>query len=250
MNRTDRQLPLYLSARHDCSYLPGRQSSTLFTDPQRTPRSQDYAELLQFGFRRSGGMIYAPRCDACTQCKSVRLPVEAFSLRRSHRRILRRNQDIAVVEREAGFDEQHYTLYRTYTAARHPDGDMASASPDDYLGFLCTDWCDTHFLEFRLDERLIAVAVTDRPGSALSSVYTFFDPTLTDRSLGTLAILKQVEWAQRLGLPHLYLGYWIRDSPKMAYKSRFRPIEVWHQARWQRFEQDEELPGPDDEISR
>jgi arginine-tRNA-protein transferase len=246
MIHANRHVALYLSAPHACSYLQDRQSSTLFTDPAQPMDMPTYTQLLQHGFRRSGSMVYAPRCEHCTQCLSVRIPVDDFVARRIHRRILRANQDIEVREAPAEFDPVHYALYRQYTAARHEDGDMADASPDDYLGFLRADWCDTRFLEFRIGGRVVAVAVTDLPEDGLSAVYTFFDPGLAARSLGTLAILTQIERTRALGLPHLYLGYWIRDSRKMAYKAGFRPLELWHGARWRRFGPGDMLPGSAD----
>ena len=233
----NRQLPLYLSAPHECSYLPGRQSSTLFADPQGPMDMATYSELLHYGFRRSGRMVYAPRCETCSQCVSVRIPVAEFVARRGQRRVLRRNADIEMRERPARFDPQHYELYRRYTAARHNDGEMANASAEEYLQFLHAPWCDTLFYEFLLDGRLAAVAVTDLPSDGLSAVYTFFDPDLGARSLGTYAILRQIHQAHRLGLPYLYLGYWIADSPKMAYKTDFRPIELWRGGRWERLEE-------------
>ena len=244
MKSAGRSLPLYLSAPHACSYLPDRQSSTLFTDPNEAMDPTVYGELLRFGFRRSGRMIYAPRCEHCSQCVSVRIPVTDFEPRRSYRRVLRANADIRLREHPATFNDEHYALYRAYTAQRHEDGEMASATPAEYLGFLSAEWCDTMFLEFRLEGRLVATAVTDVLDDALSAVYTFFDPALNSRSLGTFAILKQIEWARTQGLLHLYLGYWIRDSRKMAYKARFRPLEIWRDGRWQRFAQGEELPDP------
>lgn len=245
MNRAGRSLPLYLSAPHRCSYLPGRQSSTLFADPDQAMDPKTYGELLQFGFRRSGRMVYAPRCEHCSQCISVRIPVADFKPRRNQRRILQANKDVITRERPNGFNDEHYALYQAYTAVRHEDGDMASATPAEYLGFLNADWCDTRFLEFWRNDSLLAVAVTDLPGTALSAVYTFFDPQHGKRSLGTLAILTQIEWARSLGLEHLYLGYWIRDSRKMAYKGLYRPLEIWRGGTWQRFEQGEPLPDPE-----
>ena len=236
MIRADRQLPLYLSAPHACSYLPDRQSSTLFADPEGPMDMAIYSELLHYGFRRSGRMVYAPRCEACSQCVSVRVPVNEFAPRRGQRRVLQRNTELEMREHPARFNPQHYALYRRYTAARHGDGDMADASPEDYLRFLRTEWCDTVFLEFHLDGRLVAVAVTDLPADGLSAVYTFFDPDLRSRSLGNLAILRQIRHARELGLPYLYLGYWIADSPKMAYKTNFRPIELWRGGRWERLD--------------
>lgn len=242
MKSATRTLPLYLSAPHACSYLPDRLSSTLFTDPEQAMQLQVYDELLRYGFRRSGRMVYAPRCEHCRQCVSVRIPVDEFEPRRNQRRVAQANGDIQTVQVPAAFDDEHYALYQAYTAARHEDGEMASASPAEYLGFLRADWCETRFLEFRLAGRLVGCAVTDLPGTALSAVYTYFDPALASRSLGTLAILEQVAWARRLGVPHLYLGYWIRDSRKMAYKARFRPLEAWLEGRWQRFAPGEALP--------
>jgi arginine-tRNA-protein transferase len=245
MNANDRRLPLYLSAAHACSYLPGRRSHTLFSDPEQDMDMAVYGELLQFGFRRSGRMVYTPRCPACRQCISVRIPVARFSPRRSQRRILKSNRDVVLQSRPAGFDAEHYRLYRAYTAARHEDGEMAQASPKEYLSFLTAPWCDTRFLELREDDRLLGVAVTDRVDNALSAVYTFFDPRHHRRSLGTLAILLQLEQARREGLDYLYLGYWIRDSPKMAYKSNFRPLEAWHAGRWHAVPAGGALPDPD-----
>jgi arginine-tRNA-protein transferase len=193
-----------------------------------------YSELLHYGFRRSGRMVYAPRCEACNQCVSVRIPVDDFSPRRGQRRVLRHNADIEIREHPARFKPEHYALYRRYTAVRHQDGEMANASPEDYIRFLRANWCDTVFLEFLLDGRLVAVAVTDVPADGLSAVYTFFEPDLSSRSLGNLAILSQIAHARGLGLPYLYLGYWIEASPKMAYKTNFRPIERWRSGRWER----------------
>jgi arginine-tRNA-protein transferase len=120
---------------------------------------------------------------------------------------------------------------------------MANATPQSYLSFLTADWCSTEFLTFRLAERLVAVAVTDRAEDGLSAVYTFFEPELATRSLGTSAILHQIELARTLGLPYLYLGYWIRDSRKMAYKASFRPIELWRNGHWQRLAVGDDPPG-------
>lgn len=242
MKSASRHLPLYLSAPHPCSYLEDRQSSTLFVDPAAELDMRSYGELLKFGFRRSGRIIYTPRCEFCAQCISVRVPVNDFSPRRGHRRILRANRDIRVTERPARFDEQHYALYQQYTQVRHQDGEMADASQEEYLSFLTADWSETVFLEFRLHGRLAAIAVTDVAVDAWSAVYTFFDPSLAKRSLGSLAILRQIELVRESGLEHLYLGYWIRDSRKMAYKIGYRPIEVWYEGRWQRLNPGEVAP--------
>jgi arginyl-tRNA--protein-N-Asp/Glu arginylyltransferase len=235
-----------LSAPHPCSYLPDRLSTTLFCDPQQPMDMATYSELLHFGFRRIGKLVYAPRCEDCSQCVPVRVPVNDFKPRRIHRRVLNANRDIGMHEHPARFNPEHYALYKRYTAARHGDGEMADASPAGYLGFLRADWCETRFFEFYLEDRLVGVAATDLAHDGLSAVYTFFEPDLSSRSLGTLAILRQIARCRDLGLPYLYLGYWIHDSRKMAYKANFRPIELWRSARWQRFAQGRALPRPTD----
>jgi arginine-tRNA-protein transferase len=234
MKRQGRHLPLYLSAPHRCSYLEDRQSSTLFADPDGPMDMATYSELLHFGFRRSGRMVYAPRCEFCQQCVSVRIPVADFTPRRNQRRIARANSDVDLKVLPAALRPEHYELYQRYTRERHADGDMAQAGTDDYMGFLSSAWSDTRFIEMRLPDRLLGVAVTDIATDGLSAVYTFFDPALQKRSPGTLAILRQIEMARELGLPYVYLGYWIADSPKMAYKLAFRPIELWRAGQWQR----------------
>ena len=234
MKHSGRQLALYLSAPHQCSYLPERQSNTLFADPEAGMDMASYSEMLRFGFRRSGRIVYSPHCEFCKQCVSVRVPVAAFAPRRNQRRVAKLNTDIEMRERQPEFDPEHFNLYRRYTQARHEDGDMAGASPEEYLSFLSAPWCNTVFLEFRLKQRLVGVAVTDIVENGLSAVYTFFDPDFSARSPGTLAILRQIDLARTLGLEHLYLGYWIRDSRKMAYKINFRPIELWRAGRWER----------------
>ncbi len=234
MKQGSRHLALYLSAPHRCSYLPGQQSNTLFVDPDAAMDNASYGEMLRFGFRRSGTIVYSPHCEFCSRCISARLPVAEFSPNRSQRRVARANADVGLYQRSPAFVQEHFDLYQRYTQARHEDGDMAEASPEEYISFLTAPWCDTRFIELRLAQRLIGVAVTDVTTDALSAVYTFFDPALYRRSPGTLAILRQIELARALGLDYLYLGYWIRDSQKMAYKANFRPIELWQAGRWER----------------
>ena len=151
----------------------------------------------------------------------------------SQRRIQRLNQvDIEIRERTCEFSQAHFDLYKTYTAGRHADGEMAHMDEDQYMGFVRSSWCDTVLLEFRQHGRLVAVAVTDVIPNGLSAVYTFFDPALSQRSLGVFAILSQIEHARQTGRRWLYLGYWIKDSPKMAYKTEYRPLQLFRENRW------------------
>ncbi|TCT23031.1 arginyltransferase [Thiobaca trueperi] len=234
-----RSLALYLTADHPCSYLEGMRARTLFVDPTARIDPVDYQVLVDQGFRRSGSHIYRPACQRCTRCVPVRLPVASFAPDRSQRRNWKRNAaDVTLIDTPAAFNLEHFALYQSYLAHRHPDGSMADdASEESYRRFLTEPWGGTtRFIELRLDGRLLGVAVTDVLQQGLSAVYTFFDPDVADRAPGTFAVLAQIEAARQLGLPHLYLGYWIRESRKMVYKARFRPIEAWDGSQWRRFE--------------
>lgn len=234
---------LYLSMPHPCSYLPNQTSTIVFVDPRHTLNETSYGYFVRQGFRRSGDLVYRPYCQACSACVPVRIPVDRFRPNRGQRRIWQRNQDIAVQAVPAGMNAEHFSLYRRYQAGRHRGSSMDDPDPERYLNFLLSKQTDTRFYEFRLKEaaagdRLLGVAVVDVLPDGLSAVYTFYDPNLPRRGLGVYAILWQLAEARRLGLSWLYLGYWIRESPKMAYKTNFRPIEVIRNGRWVTLEDD------------
>jgi leucyl-tRNA---protein transferase len=242
--RHGRALPLYLTGEHACSYLDGVQARTLFVDPGARIDGATYQTLIDQGFRRSGAHVYRPACRGCSACIPVRLPVAAFAPNRSQRRTWRLNAaEITWRDGPAAFCAEQFELYRRYLAARHADGAMAEdATEDSYRRFLVESWGGmTRFIEFRLDGRLVGVAVTDVLEQGLSAVYTFFDPELGERALGTFGVLTQIRIAQLLGRPYLYLGYWIAASRKMIYKERFRPIEAWDGQRWRRFDRAQAL---------
>jgi arginine-tRNA-protein transferase len=224
----------FITPAHPCSYLPKRNAQTLFLDPRETITPQTYQQLTEQGFRRSGGHLYRPHCKTCQACVPTRLPVAEFVTRRSQRRTLARNTDLAVRVEPATYSPAHYSLYASYIAGRHRDGDMYPPSPDQFRSFLLSQWSDTLFVNSFLDGKLVAVAVTDKLDDGLSAIYTFFDPALEQRSLGVQSILQQIELARELGLPHLYLGYWIRDAEKMRYKTDYRPAELFVNGRWVR----------------
>lgn len=239
-----RHLALYLTGEHACSYLPGRVARTLFVDPTAQIDSATYQVLVDQGFRRSGSHVYRPACRGCSACVPVRVPVADFVPDRSQRRNWRRNRNaLTWIDVPAAFDPTHFQLYRRYLRARHAEGSMADdASEESYRRFLVERWGgSTRFIELRQGEALVGLAVTDVLERGLSAVYTFFDPIHSKRSPGTFAILTQIEAARRLGLTYLYLGYWLRDSPKMQYKERFRPIEAWDGERWLRFERGQRI---------
>lgn len=237
-------IPLFLSPEHPCSYLENKTAETAVVDPNLDINMGIYAALAKMGFRRSGSMIYRQHCAECQQCLSVRIPVDDFVLRRNHRRILKANADVQLVDQSAKPDPDLFKLYQAYTADRHADGDMKNSSLEEYMGFLTAPWSNTRFLVFSEQHTAIAVAVTDLFDDGLSAVYTYFTPDMEKRSLGTYAILRQIEHTKSLGKPYLYLGFWIRDSQKMAYKANFRPLEIFAENTWKRFDQ-----GQDIEIS-
>jgi len=230
-------MTLYATFPYDCPYLPDRTAVSAVYDPHVAVDTALYGELIRFGFRRSGDRLYRPHCPGCRACESLRIPVEAFRPDRSQRRTWRRNADLAVAVEGTEFREEHFALYRRYQQGRHPGGEMDFEDPADYTRACLESPVDTRLITFRTPEgRLLAVAVTDFLPTGLSAMYTFFDPDADRRSLGTYAILWQIHHAREVGLPHVYLGYWVRESPKMAYKSRFLPAEVWSGARWQALE--------------
>ena len=193
---------------------------------------QLYSQLIELGYRRSGSHTYRPHCANCSACIPCRIPVMEFSPNRSQRRCIRVNGACTVTQLEAGYRDEHFDLYRRYINSRHADGNMANPIPDDYKHFLYSSWSDTLFFEIRESGQLLAVAVCDRVHSGLSAVYSFFQPELSNRSLGTLCILKMIEQTRRMGASYLYLGYLILDSEKMKYKQYFRPLEILSDNQW------------------
>lgn len=222
----------YASTPEVCGYLPGQQSVSAFANPYMDMDEETYNELIQLGFRRSGGYLYRPHCPNCNECISMRLPVRRYRLSRNDRRTLKKNKDLTIKTIKGKFFEEHFELYRHYINNRHAGGSMENPSKSDYHRFLICDWADTEFLEFRQNKKLLAVAVTDVISTGHSAVYTFFDPQERDRSLGHYAILKQLELTVSQELPYLYLGYWIKGCDKMSYKSRYKPAEGFINNMW------------------
>ncbi len=241
----ERRIPLLLSMPQSCSYLHDRLNSNAFVDPDCEMDMTLYGQLLRAGFRRSGKLVYRPHCAECHQCLSLRVPVEQFEERRRHRRIRQKNRDVRLVNCNARLQAEHFDLYQRYTASRHEGGSMAESSPAEYMGFLTAPWSETLFVELREGEKLLGIAVTDLLSDGLSAVYSFFDPGMPQRSLGAFAILSQISMARQLGLPYLYLGYWIRDCSKMSYKADYRPMQIFSCGQWHDFAPGEEIDVPE-----
>ncbi|MDD3529287.1 MAG: arginyltransferase [Gallionellaceae bacterium] len=226
------RLQLYLTAPYPCSYLPGRLARSQVATPVSLIDTPVFSELARQGFRRSGHYVYRPRCDGCAACTPARVRVAGFAPRRSQRRCLARNRDIDCVLRPLLFDDQHYALYRRYQAARHAGGGMDLDDREQYRAFLLCSGVDSTLAEFRLAGQVVMVSLVDRLLDGLSAVYTFYDPDLPRRSLGVYNVLTQIGLARDLGLPYLYLGYWIKESAKMSYKSDYQPLELLHDGAW------------------
>ena len=232
----------FATGEHDCSYIEQAEARTLFADPSATMNTLIYSSLSERGFRRSGSHIYRPYCDNCQKCIATRLPVNKFKATRSQRRNLRKNADLRVEVVRDISDEQFYLLYEKYINTRHQDGDMYPATREQYDSFLTSEWGSTRYAVFydtqsedsknTETEVPIAVAVFDELNDGLSAIYTFYDPDQEQRGLGTFAVLWQIFAAKQLGAEHVYLGYWIKECQKMAYKINFKPIELLINDSW------------------
>jgi arginine-tRNA-protein transferase len=223
---------VYLSMPHPCSYLSGQVATSMFIDPRYALDSKRYAGYMRLGFRRSGDLVYRPHCRDCNACIPVRVPVARFSPNRGQRRIWQRNRDLAVTAQSPAFKQEHFELYLRYQRARHPGGGMDDPDPQKYVNFLFSRQVQSVFYEMRLDKRLMGVAVVDVLPDALSAMYTFYDPEEKQRALGVHAVLWEIEEARRRGLTWVYLGYLIRECPKMSYKANYRPLEAYLDGRW------------------
>ncbi len=232
MTSSLRDLKVYTTYPHSCSYLEDKEATTLFVDPRTRVDSALYSQLSLLGFRRSGSHIYRPHCAQCNACMPARIVVEDFKPRRSQRRAWARNRDIQVERVESIAGDEYFALYQRYIEARHPDGDMYPPLRDQYESFLSDEWGVTGYYRMQLDGEILGVAVVDQLSDGLSAIYTFYDPEQQQRSPGSFAILWQIEHARALGLPYVYLGYWIKECQKMAYKVDYKPLELCVNGRW------------------
>lgn len=237
----------FLTAPSPCPYVEGQFERKVFTHlvGDRAPEMNDI--LTQGGFRRSQNIAYRPACETCRACVSVRILAQDFKPGKSMRRIMQRNQDLVGVMHDAEPSTEQYSLFRRYLDARHTRGGMSEMTVLDYAMMVEDTHVDTKIIEYRKrgpdtfvngkgTGELIAVALTDQMSDGLSMVYSYFDPEMDERSLGTFMILDHIRRAATAGLPHVYLGYWVSGSSKMHYKMRFRPQEHLGPQGWTIFE--------------
>lgn len=232
-------LQFYATAPYPCSYLPGRTARSQVASPGELVDGRVYSLLVERGFRRSGLFTYRPYCDACQACQTLRIPVADFVPNRSQRRAWRNHAHLQTRLMPPEMQQAHYTLYQNYLKARHSEAGMDNDDPAEYEQFLLSSRVDTRLLEFVEPDhahphhsQLRMVSVIDVLERGLSAVYTFYD-NQASKGFGTYAILWLIQWAKRLGLPYVYLGYWIADSEKMAYKAHFHPHEILKEGVWQ-----------------
>ncbi len=255
----------FVTAPQPCPYLPGHEERKVFTELKGEEATPLHDALSKVGFRRSQNVAYRPACEGCAACVSVRVLTQEFRPSRRMRRIMRRNRDLERRMRGNLASEEQYALLDRYLAARHADGGMLGMSFSEYREMVENSPIATTLIEYRRPRQpdasafaatadgmqagcvvqddggesdLLAVALTDRMEDGLSMVYSFFAPDQARRSLGTFMILDHIERARANGLPHLYLGYWIEESPKMAYKASFRPFEILIGHEWRRMDGD------------
>lgn len=217
----------YTTAPLPCPYVPGRTERKVVTEIAGPDADSLHDRLSRAGFRRSHNIAYAPVCPGCNACVPIRIPTATFQPDKTLRKILRINEGVEGFDVPARATAEQFQLFQLYQQARHGDGDMATMSFYDYRAMVEDTPIETFVVEFRdPDDRLVGGCLTDRLGDGLSAVYSYFVPGIEKRSLGTFTILWLIERAKAMGLPYVYLGYWVPESRKMAYKARFKPSEI------------------------
>jgi arginyl-tRNA--protein-N-Asp/Glu arginylyltransferase len=234
------KLQFYVTTPYACGYLPNKLAQSLIATPHHLVDAKIYSGLIQQGFRRSGKFAYRPHCETCNACIPTRVVLEKFSPTRSQKRAFKQHADLSVRILPLDYQQDHFELYASYQAARHAEPENFNADKDEaeqYKQFLCMSNVESLMIEFRdAKNQLKIVSVVDIVSGGISAVYTFYDTNFktsdAKTSFGTYAIMWLAEWTKSLGLPYLYLGYWIAESQKMAYKQQFKPQQKLVDGEW------------------
>lgn len=244
------KLQFYVTTGYSCGYLPNKMAQSLIASPQHLIDANVYSGLIQQGFRRSGKFAYRPHCENCRECVPVRIILQDFIASRSQKRAYKQHQNLATLILPVAFHAEHYALYAAYQKARHADeienGNDNSSNKsqpkkidkseqdeiEQYHNFLCQTNVETVMVEFRDNGQLKMVSVIDLVHDGISAVYTFYETNDAKASFGTYNVMWQIDWSKSLNFPYLYLGYWIKDSQKMAYKQNFKPLEKLIDGEW------------------
>ena len=225
-------IKLFETVTDQCPYLEHEVSASILIDPDENIKPKLFSLLSKSGFRRSGDMLYSPKCPACKACISVRVPSDRYQPSRSQKRVWRKNLDLTVTVEDVRFDQQHFDLYLKYQQHRHPESTMCDDDPEKYISFIESNFSQSKFVCFYDNSQLIGISVIDQFNGGISAVYTFFDPEQSHRSLGTYAIIYLLKHARLRKIPHVYLGYWVDQSEKMDYKRKFKPLEGYQNRQW------------------
>lgn len=245
MNHSERfvaDIQYYSTAQYPCSYLAGQLARSQVAAPTESIDAANYDVLIRHGFRRSGSFVYRPQCDGCQACLSIRLAVADFQPNRSQKRAWAKHNTLISTVMEPSFSREHYELYQRYQRFRHAGGGMDVDDETQYTDFLVRTNVRSWMVEFRepsdnkADGELKMVSIIDQLKDGLSAVYTFYTPE-SGYNLGTFNVLWQIQQARERGLRYLYLGYWIKECQKMAYKARFKPYEIMLNGTWQSTDQ-------------
>ncbi len=229
-----KQLRFFLTTPAPCPYLPEQMERKLFTHLHALDGPELNDSLTQAGFRRSQNILYRPACEACSACHSVRVVALAFNPTRTQKRVIKKNADLNRTIEAALASDEHYALLLRYVRHRHPDGGMEDMSYADYLSMVEDTTARSQVCEYRDGNgKLLAAALVDQLGDGPSLVYSFYDPASADRSLGSFIILDHINQAMVHAQPYVYLGFWIKNSDKMNYKAKYRPLEILRPEGWE-----------------
>ena len=233
------KLQFYVTTPYKCGYLPNKLAQSLIASPQHLIDANIYSGLITQGFRRSGKFAYRPHCENCRACIAVRLILSEFTPSRSQKRAYKQHSDLTAQIYPLHFNQQHFELYESYQSLRHLDETASETSAtakdeaEQYRQFLCQSNVESLMIEFKdANNQVKIVSVVDIVKDGISAVYTFYDATEVKASYGTYSIMWLAEWTKSLSLPYLYLGYWIKDSQKMAYKQHFKPQQKLIDGEW------------------